>query len=159
MEKGEKIDRLRAKIRMLEADIVEFINEFDKVRQQLSKSTGFLGGGPNQTVKTIGNTTHISMNGGTSENATMSPFKILNIKYSTQLKLSRYQKEQQQNTEKMMKLKTEMNQTISKLDLKKIKEDIEVSSKNHQYLKYQFSSRIKQKLEVRREKGEFDSIK
>ena len=94
MEKGEKIDRLRAKVRMLEADIVEFINEFDKVRQQLSKSTGFLGGRPNQTVKTIGNATQISMNGGNSENATMSPFKMLNIKYSTQLKLSRYQKEQ-----------------------------------------------------------------
>jgi len=58
-----------------------------------------------------------------------------------------------------MKLKTEMNQTISKLDLKKIKEDIEVSSKNHQYLKYQCSSRIKQKLEVRRVKGESENIK
>jgi len=58
-----------------------------------------------------------------------------------------------------MNLKAEMNQTISKLDLKKIKEDIEVSSKNHQYLKFQCSSRIKQKLEVRREKWESDSIK
>jgi len=37
----------------------------------------------------------------------------------------------------MMKLKASMNQTISKLDLKKIKEDIVVSSKNHlYYIKY-----------------------
>jgi hypothetical protein len=32
MEKGQKIDRLRAKVRILESDIAEFINEFDKVR-------------------------------------------------------------------------------------------------------------------------------
>jgi len=32
MEKGQKIDRLRAKVRMLEADIAEIINEFDNVR-------------------------------------------------------------------------------------------------------------------------------
>ena len=33
IDKGEKIDRLRARVRMLEADIAEFINEFDNVRQ------------------------------------------------------------------------------------------------------------------------------
>lgn len=32
MEKGLKIDKLKNRVRALEADIAEFINEFDKIR-------------------------------------------------------------------------------------------------------------------------------
>jgi|LauGreDrversion4_2_1035121.scaffolds.fasta_scaffold1200540_2 uncharacterized coiled-coil protein SlyX len=50
IEKNFKIDKLRAKIKQMQGDIYEFVNEFERVKKTFSKNT-FLGSAPNQTIK------------------------------------------------------------------------------------------------------------
>ena len=41
MAKAQKIDALKQRIKTLEADIAEFVNEFGKAKIQSSKKSGF----------------------------------------------------------------------------------------------------------------------